>query len=423
MKFDNSPLYYVDSNLNGNRYSLFDLAKWKNGLAFKNIDFSQFPGVPVIKIAELNNGIGSTTAYTNGQYDKEVYLQYGDFLFSWSGNPQTSIDIFRFQLKEGWLNQHIFKVTPNESIVDKDFFFYMMKWLNPNFVEIATNKQTIGLGHVTISDLKRLSVIVPAKELQKSIGDLLNSIDNKIALNAAINENLEQQAKAIIKSWFVDFESFGGAVPNDWKLSELSEIATFDSGYSYKGNELQDSSIAMATIKNFDRNGGFKLDGYKEIIPSPKLKDTQYARLYDVLVAHTDLTQKAEVIGNAEIILNDADYDKIIFSMDLVKVSSKNSNISNFLLGAMLKTDTFKSHCLGYVNGTTVLHLSKKALPEYKLYLPQDLSELKMIDRFIASIYKSIAINMLENQRLAAIRDVLLPKLMTGEIDVSAVKI
>ncbi len=194
MTFDNSPLYYVESEFNGKRYSLYDLAKWKNGLAFKKIDFSENGGTPVIKIAELNNGIGSTTAYTKGEYDKDVFLEFGDILFSWSGNPQTSIDIFRFQLKKGWLNQHIFKVTPNDSIIYKEFFFYVMKWLKPNFTDIATNKQTTGLGHVTISDLKRLSVVIPNMELQRNIGDFLLSIDNKISLNTAINENLRLQA-------------------------------------------------------------------------------------------------------------------------------------------------------------------------------------------------------------------------------------
>ena len=109
-------------------------------------------------------------------------------------------------------------------------------------------------------------------------------------------------------------------MPNDWSEMSLSSIADFVNGYSYKGTELTESNIAMATIKNFDRKGGFKLDGYKEIIPSNKLKDTQHAELFDTLVAHTDLTQNAEVIGNAEPVMSKSGYDDIVFSMDLVKV-------------------------------------------------------------------------------------------------------
>ena len=151
--FDSNDLFFIETKLLGDRKSLFDLATWKNGLAFKNIDFSN-KGKPVIKIAELNNGISNNTAYTDKEYGSDVSLTYGDLVFSWSGNPQTSIDIFRYNLCDGWLNQHIFKVIPKVGI-DRDFLFYIMKYLKPNLIKIATNKQTIGLGHVTLSDIKK----------------------------------------------------------------------------------------------------------------------------------------------------------------------------------------------------------------------------------------------------------------------------
>lgn len=190
-----------------------------------------------------------------------------------------------------------------------------------------------------------------------------------------------------------------------------------------KGKELQESSIAMATIKNFDRKGGFKLDGFKEIIPSSKLKPEQYADLFDTLVAHTDLTQNADVIGNAEPVLSLSGYEDIIFSMDVVKVLPKASGISKFLIAAMLQTQRFKRHCLGYVNGTTVLHLSKKALPEYSLMLPSDFSILKPLDNAVTSLYQQMALNIEESTKLTELRDSLLPRLMSGEIDVSIISL
>ena len=189
MKFDDNSLYNIKSSLDGKRYSLFDLATWKNGLAFKKIHISE-TGVPVIKIAELNNGIGGTTAYTQQVFSEDVHINKGDLLFSWSGNPQTSIDIFRFNLEEGWLNQHIFKVTPDEKVIDRNYFYFLMKNLKPHFTQIATNKQTTGLGHVTIADIKRMSVIVPSLPVQKEIVSYIKPIDDKIELHNAINNNL-----------------------------------------------------------------------------------------------------------------------------------------------------------------------------------------------------------------------------------------
>lgn len=200
MTFDESSLYYIQSLLTGIRHSLFDLANWKNGIAFKKINFSD-KGVPIIKIAELNNGIGRTTSFTQQTFSEDVHLNKDDLLFSWSGNPQTSIDIFRFNLEEGWLNQHIFKVIPNEELVDRDFFYFLMKNLKPYFTQIATNKQTTGLGHVTIADIKRMNVMIPPIKEQKEIVSVIKPIEDKIALNTAINENLQLRNKCRVSSF------------------------------------------------------------------------------------------------------------------------------------------------------------------------------------------------------------------------------
>ncbi len=225
----------------------------------------------------------------------------------------------------------------------------------------------------------------------------------------------------LFKSWFVDFVPYGGSAPSGWNIVALPDIAEFVSGYSYKSDELVPSNYAMASIKNFDRDGGFKIDGYKEIRPSDKVKDNQYANVSDVLVAHTDLTQNADVVGNAELVISKGRYQGVIFSSDLVKVVSKFSEISNFLIYSILKSREFKAHCMGYINGTTVLHLSKKALSDYTFLFPCDPNVLKPLEEVLSVLYKSIFNNIEENSRLETLRNTLLPKLMSGEIDVSQV--
>lgn len=230
--------------------------------------------------------------------------------------------------------------------------------------------------------------------------------------NKRRNCNLEQQAQALFKAWFVENSN------PQWINGRLSDIASFVGGYSYKGNELVDfSNIGMATIKNYERSGGFKTDGFKDINPSSKLKSTQYAELFDILVAHTDLTQNADVIGNAELLLSFCNYKHIIFSMDLVKVLPNKKFPYRFLLAAMLKNRIFKNHCLGYVNGTTVLHLSKKALPEYEITIPTD-KEAKMMNDLLSCYYKRMAEILRENDILENLRNAILPKLMSGKLKI-----
>lgn len=313
-------------------------------------------------------------------------------------------------------NQGFKSVVPNEN-TDPLFLYYLLKY-NKDKIEGMGSGTTFK--EVSGNTMKNIVVSVPTdKKVQKRISSMLGSIDDKIEENERINNNLAEQIKTICTAWLSDYAPFGGVLPDDWSKTPLSSIADFVSGYSYKGAELTESNIAMATIKNFDRKGGFKLDGYKEIVPSSKLKDTQHAELFDTLVAHTDLTQNAEVIGNAEPVMSKSGYSDIVFSMDLVKVVPKNNHISKFLIAAILQDKKFKAHCLGYVNGTTVLHLSKKALPEYQLYLPDDLSALKPLDELVTALYQQISANIEEITKLEALRDTLLPKLMSGELDVS----
>ena len=230
--------------------------------------------------------------------------------------------------------------------------------------------------------------------------------------NKRRNDNLEQQAQALFKAWFIENPS------PEWVNGRLSDIASFVGGYSYKGNELVDiSNIGMATIKNYERTGGFKTDGFKGINPSSKVKSTQYVELFNILVAHTDLTQNADVIGNAELLLSFGHYNHIIFSMDLVKVVPNMKFPYRFLLAAMLKNRTFKGHCLGYVNGTAVLHLSKKALPEYGIVIPSD-KEAKKMDNILGCYYKRMAEVLRENEILEKLRNSILPKLMSGELKI-----
>ena len=304
-----------------------------------------------------------------------------------------------------------------------DFVYYLVSSSIVRNPAIKSMVGSSGRQRVQIDVVKNIEICFPSISEQFKIASILKALDDKIALNNKINNNLLEQIKTICTAWLSEYKPFDGVMPSDWVETPLSDIAEFISGYSYKGTELTDSTIAMATIKNFDRKGGFKLDGYKEIIPSSKLKESQHAELFDTLVAHTDLTQNAEVIGNAEPVMSKSGYDDIVFSMDLVKVLPKKDGVSKYLITAILQDKKFKAHCLGYVNGTTVLHLSKKALPEYKLFLPSDFSTLKPLDEVVTALYKQVSSNISENTYLEELRESLLPKLMSGELDVSDIEL
>ena len=364
-------LYSFNKGGNGSCHILYDLANWKNGLAFKNIDFSP-TGKPVIKIAELNDGIGPTTAYTEKEYPKEVYLQRGDFLFSWSGNPQTSIDIYRFRMQEGWLNQHIFKVIPNEKLVHRDFFFYLMKALKPNFTKIATNKQTTGLGHVTVADLKRLEVTIPDYNKQKKIAQILLSLDDKIELNNAINRNLEEQVKTLYTKLFVK--------ERNGKEGLLGELISIKYGKDHK-----------------------KLsDGQYPVYGSGGIMRYVDQFLYD---------QESVLIPRKGSLNNVMYVNEPFWSVDtMFYTEMKRPNIAKYIF-IFLSSQNLES-----LNaGSAVPSMTTDILNAMKILIPND-DVLSEFENFAAPIYRKITDNTKENKELASIRDSLLPRLMSGEL-------
>ena len=230
------------------------------------------------------------------------------------------------------------------------------------------------------------------------IVNILGTIDDKIENNEKIYRKIEQELQLIYSKYL----SKNNIDKNNYNYIPLTDMSEFVGGYSYKGNELVKSKCGMITIKNFDRNGGFKLDGFKDLSENNSAKPAQYVDLYDIVVAHTDLTQNAEIIGNAEIILNKKNYEKLIASMDLVIVRSK--EVNNNLLYLLLHNQDFKKHALGYCAGTTVLHLNKKALQEYKVYIPKDNKLLERISNTISLLITKQSQLIIKNQRLTELK-------------------
>lgn len=178
--------------------SLLDQANWVNGAAYKNMHFvDRHAGLPVVKIAELKAGVSGQTKFTNTDLGSRYQINDGELLFSWSGNPDTSIDAFVWTGGAAWLNQHIFAVRENGKRTKAELFV-LLKWLMPQFAEIARNKQTTGLGHVTKDDMKRLQVVVASQAVQKAFAQSVAPIFDQILSNIAESRTLADTRDALL---------------------------------------------------------------------------------------------------------------------------------------------------------------------------------------------------------------------------------
>lgn len=297
-----------------------------------------------------------------------------------------------------------------EKIVTNKYLYYYFKIHNLRYLDSGSAQSQI-----TINDLKNVKIPIPSIEKQNQIVKILNDIDKKIELNNQINDNLLKLNNQLYEEYFIKNINENA---DEINLKDLIKVVN---GYSYKGNELIDESdIGLATIKNFERKGGFKEDGFKPLNPK-KIKEEQIVEKNDILVACTDLTQQADIIGNAVLLLGKAEYEKVIISMDLVKIIPKD-NIDKYVVFSILNSREFKNFALGYKSGTTVLHLNKKCFDDFIIKLPAN-DKLDVFSKMVKTNYEKISNILEENRRLEKLRDTLLPKLMNGEIDLDKIEI
>ena len=157
------------------------------------------------------------------------------------------------------------------------------------------------------------------------------------------------------------------------------------------------------------------MDGFKEY--TGNFKESQVVKQGDLVVSHTDITQEADIIGNPALVIDPQQYETLIITMDLMKVESTKEWLSKEFLFYLFKSSDFKFHCLGCSNGTTVLHMSRKAIPSYEFKMPNKEKIIAFTENIKPIIEKKFK-NISQIRTLEKLRDTLLPKLMSGEVRV-----
>ena len=370
--------------------------------------------IPMDKLGVFSKYINS---FDIEKYNGGMKFRNGDTLLAritpCLENGKTSKVTILDEEEVGFGSTEYIVMRSKQNISDEDFIFYLA--ISPKFREIAIKSMTgtSGRQRVQLDVVKNTEMLIPSYEEQIKIGKVLSSIDKRIELNNQINDNLYEITNKLYEQlFFIERQA-------EWKEYNLQELMDISNGYSYTGKELVDTSaIGMATIKNFERKGGFKEEGFKDIEPI-KAKSIHYADKFDILVACTDLTQNADIIGNAVMLLNTGKYEKVVISMDLVKILPKKNK---YLVFSILNSKEFKNFALGYKTGTTVLHLNKNCFKDFNIKLP-DLDKIEKFEKIVEINYKKISSNLEENNTLTQLRDTLLPKLMNGEIDLDKIEI
>lgn len=375
-------------------------------------------------LAEFNRKIQSyeITEFTSG-----TKFQNGDTLLAritpCLENGKTAyVDI----LEEGEVafgSTEFIVLRAKPGITDDKFVYYFS--ISPDFRNVAIKSMTGSSGRQRVQNsvLANTSIKIPPLEEQKRIANILSSLDDKIELNNELNKTLEQIAQAIFKHWFYDFEfpnengepykSSGGKfidselglIPEGWKICNISDLCDI-STKSVKPKEHENTLFEHYSIPAYDDSKFPVFEFGKEI------KSNKYVVSIDsILVSKLNPTTKR--VWDPVCIT-----EQSICSTEFINYRPKNSKISSYVY-CILNSDGFSEHLIQHATGSTGSRqrVKPKDTLSFTSLLP-DTNTLYRFEGIIKPIREQIKLNHVSNWKLRELRDILLPKLMSGEIRV-----
>jgi type I restriction enzyme, S subunit len=284
-------------------------------------------------------------------------------------------------------------------------------------------------GVLNTQDIARLPVPCPPLPIQEKVASILSAYDDLIENNTLRIKILEKVVKSVYREWFIQFRFPGhekasitasplGNIPQEWKVAKLGELISIDKGVSYNGAGLTPDGNPMVNLKNILPGGGFRRDATKPYSGDFKARHT--VRAGDVVLANTDLTQAGNVVASAALIPEIGEGRPILISHHLYAVRLLDAKISPHFIYNLLLTDEFRGFAKGYAIGTTVLGLVKDGVLEYEFPRPSQ-NLIEMFSQIAEPIYDLIENLHQRNETLRRTRDLLLPKLISGEVNVGTV--
>lgn len=404
---------------------LGDVCELIAGFAFKSKDFETGEG-RVIKITHItppvvdmdNLAVVNLQNYNLDKIEKYIAGQ-GDFVLAMTG--ATIGKIGRIEKGSAYINQRVL-MFKNHDNIDKDYLYYVLQQYEFEQYVLSHIDSQSAQPNISAGTIGKYEFDLPDLNMQKKIGKFLRLFDAKIELNNKINNNLYEQARSLFKNYFID-----NPRRDSWEIGAFSDIVeTTISGDWGKDSPLGSNTEMVYCIRGADIPE-VKL-GNKGKMPIRYILPKNYAAKQlvdgDIVVeisggSPTQSTGRAAAISTA--LLNR--YDKGMVCTNFCKALKPKTGYSMFLYHYwqyLYDTDVFFS----YENGTTgIKNLNINGILEKETIFLPDFELIEQFNSLCASMYQVIYANGLENEQLSSLRDSLLPKLMSGELDVSEIDI
>ncbi len=326
------------------------------------------------------------------------------------------------------LGQRTLLIRPDRSKVEPLFLCYFLNGPRGQaLIHAKTNGATVA--HLNMKDVRTMELPeFPPLPVQRRIAGILSAYDELIENSERRIRILESLARAVYREWFVHFRFPGheklprvasalGNIPKGWGVKPIGAIAETFRGRSYRSVDLaDDGGVPFLNLKCVDRDGGFRRTGLKRYIG--EYKDRHIAKKGDIVLAVTDMTQERRIVARAALVPT-LDADFAVYSMDLIRVEPKPPVPKSFLY-SFLRYSSFADEVKQHANGANVLHLSPDRVTAFQHPVPPaDL--MASFASFVAPTLEQM--DMLQNRadNLRRTRDLLLPRLLSGQIEVQAI--
>ena len=372
------------------------------------------------------------TASANSNEIAKFSIKKGQVAFTKDSETRDDIGIPTYiadDFDNVLLGYHCALITPDESKVCGK---YLNAFMHSDYIQKYFENSASGSGQrytLSLETIEGMPLLLPSLEKQKTIGELFSSLDRKIALNRAINRNLEALAKQLYDYWFVQFDfpdehgrpykSSGGKmvwnevlkreIPVEWEVKSVNDVSSICRGVSYKPNDLQESGVLILRGNNIENNHVVYDNNTAYLLPD-MISDEQKIKKHDIII--TMSSGSKEHIGKCAMFQKDSEHS---FGAFLSKITPQEE--CPYFLFLYLSSLYFKQKIKSICNGTGINNLTNQTFDEVKFAYPTK-SVLLSFERSLQPIFDMIGINESEINTLTRKRDELLPLLMNGQVTI-----
>ena len=359
----------------------------------------------------LLNGIHRVSEEVYNSRNSRAVPEEGDLILAREA-PVGNVSII-MQGQRVCLGQRVVLIKPKRELVDPHYLtYYLLSAEVQNRLKNHANGAVVA--HLNVTDIRNLLVSLPELDEQIAIGKILRSIEDKIELNNRINHNLEQQAQALYKSWFVDFEPFRGGnfvdselgmIPEGWDAKPLSSICHIEK----KTINPQKHPTCLFThysIPAYDNSELPELQKGSDILSNKYI-------ISDCTILFSKLNPRIKRIWNVY-----QSESNPICSTEFVVYKPMDIDTYPFLY-SYITGDDFYNNIMSKVNGATGSHQRFHPEETLDILVPYHIDCYRLYSQLVLPIIQQIDENKRENHYFASLRDSLLPKLMSGELKIN----